>query len=39
MDEDAREDASMGKVGGQEKIISFNVVSREIVQVHVSRGF
>jgi hypothetical protein len=36
MDEDAKEDAGKGKVGGQEIFLSFNVVSGEIVQVHVS---
>jgi len=36
MDEDVGEDASKGKVRGQEFFWSFSVVSREIVYVHVS---
>jgi hypothetical protein len=39
MDENVGEDAGRGEVGGQDFLLSFNIVFGEIIQVHVSQGF
>jgi hypothetical protein len=39
MDKDVGENASMGKEGGQERNLSFDIDSKDTIQVHVLGGF